>query len=132
MFVNTALSIVIDPALYPGRLVVCTRTEGRPECGVFSGNHDGFRDPEEMGKRQPTIHEDSWSDYGLEVFEIIRENEATENQVLRYHYAVIQWENGVYAKYPVGRELVLVNSYKDPWSISFAGVVLVLPDYGQL
>ena len=131
MFINTAMGVVIDPTLYPGRLVICVDTNEDPNLGVFSGRHAGFRDTE-MNKRQPVVVDPTWTGSGLECFEIIRNVTIPKDSVWQFHYAVIGLVRTSYTEYPVGQVLVLTGHSGELWDVAFAGVRIILHDYGQL
>jgi hypothetical protein len=132
VFINTTLGTFFDPVQYPGRLLVCLNTDDRPECGVFSGTDCNF-DAGDKKQRMQTIEHPEFSGEGLEVFEIVRHPRAPLNQIRQYHYGAISWKYGGYLSYPTGQELVLTehnSSEEHFWTVHFAGVQVLLPDYG--
>ena len=64
MLIQFSGRLTVDPAQYPHRLVVELDTgggfgrDGHPECGIVSGQHDGFEEPEEMNQRVPMVSVD--------------------------------------------------------------------------
>lgn len=142
MLLNLAMGTIIDPATYPTTLAVRISTDNRPEFGVRSGKHDGFRDEGEMGQPMPRLivppdrEGYGLSDLGYYDFIIDRpERCCPEHQVRRYHYVVIAHGSGVYYEYPEVYVLTL-QELSDGWSCSLgrpyqsaSGFQLILPDY---
>ena len=136
MLIQLAGRFVIDPVQYPRRLVVeldCGDSftgEGHPECGVFSGRFDGFRDLEEMNQRMPELPIEE--ECGTHRFEIRAPNRSCEHQCLRYHYVAIGWGGRVYVAYPRATEITL-GDVEGAWSVSIEcgahGVTVLMSDY---
>jgi len=128
---------IIDPGQYPRRLVVELdigggfRDEGHPECGVFSGRHDGFEDPEDMNQRIPGFLFDEEVPW-VQRYEILAPNRCPPNQRRGYHYVAIGWHDRVYMAYPIPTEVTLENS-AGSWSVAIGrvdgGVTVLMPDY---
>jgi hypothetical protein len=136
MLIQLAGRLTIDPNHSPHRLIVELETgvgfgsDNYPECGVFSGTHDGFENPEEMSQRLsgvPIDEETPW----IQRFEIRAPNRSRPHQRRGYHYVAIRWNGGVYMAYPVATEIILEDS-EGSWSVIFnqpLGVTLLLHDY---
>lgn len=136
MLIQLAGRFIIDPGQYPRRLVVELEVGGgfgiedHPECGVFSGKHDGFEDPGEMNQRIPgsPVDEDTpW----VRRYEIRAPNRSQPSRRNGYHYVAIGWNGRVYIEYPIPTEIVLEDS-AGFWSVSIGrgnGVTVLMPDY---
>ena len=136
MLIQLERRFIIDPTQYPNRIVVELEigggfeTGGHPECGVFSGMHDGFEDPEEMNQRLagfPVNEDTPW----IQRFEIRAPNRSQPSRCRRYHYVAVGQHCGVYIEYPTPTEIVLEDS-AGSWSVSIGrdkGVTLLMPDY---
>lgn len=143
MLIDLGLRFIVNPALYVGTLAVRLNTDNRPECGVFSGVHDGFEEDEQ---NQPMPHftlldGDSvmgatmnFDDLGMYDFIIDRPvSRAQEHQVRRYNYVVRGWNNGVYYEHQDIWVLVL-QEMTSGWDVGIHrpgmnGFTLILPDY---
>lgn len=115
---------VLNPYFAPWRLLISVETDGRPECGVFSGRHAGFRDAELMDKRQPLVEEDfdeSLQGEGFETFEIRGLQRPPENQIWQYHFVIISWKTAVYVEYPEAKELTVTLESEGGW-FSYRGL----------
>lgn len=120
---------LLDQSQFPGRLVIeldCGLPP-RPECGIFSGQHDGFEHEEEMNQRIPGVP--TSADFACFVwFEIVAPNRPRPNQLQRYHYVAITWNDRVYVSYPVATEFLLEN-HESEWYLYIEGFTIALPDY---
>jgi hypothetical protein len=135
MLIQLSGRFIIDPVQFPHRLVVELDVgdftgESHPECGIFSGRHDGFEEPEEMNQRMPEIPTEEGS--GIRWFEIrAPRNRAPLHQRRGYHYVAIGWHDHVYVAYPLPTEIVLEDS-EGSWSVAVGwgnGVTVLMPDY---
>ena len=135
MLIQLSGRFIIDPVQFPHRLVVELDVgdftgESHPECGVFSGRHDGFEEPEEMNRwidGSPIDGDTPW----IQRYEIQAPNRSQPSRCMRYHYVAVGWHGGVYAAYPVPTEIVLEDS-AGSWSVSIGrgnGVTVILDDY---
>jgi hypothetical protein len=136
MLIQLVRGLSIDPSQFPHRLMVELETgagfreDPHPECGVFSGMHDGFEEPEEMNHRllgSPIDEETPW----IQRFEIIAPNRSVPHQRRGYHYVAIGWNGGVYMAYPVPTEIQLEDS-EGSWSVIIGhpiGVTITMQDY---
>lgn len=136
MLIQLSGRFIIDPGQYPHRVVVELETrdgstrDNHPECGVFSGQYDGFEETKEMNQRVAVLssHEDTpW----IQRFELCAPNRSQPSRCSRYHYAAIGWHGGVYIAYPVATEILLEDS-AGSWSVSIGrgtGVTVLMPDY---
>ena len=139
MLIQLSGPFIIDPGHSPRRLLIELETgagfsgSDHPECGVFSGQHDGFENPEEMNQRIPGVPIDEEVPW-IQRFEIqAPHNRAPMHQRRGYHYVAISWNGGVYAAYPVPTEIMLEDS-EGSWSVCIGrrgsdGVRVVMPDY---
>ena len=136
MLIQLANRFVIAPTQYPRRLVVELEVgegfgvDSHPECGVFSGRHDGFNHPEEMNQRIPENPVDDVAPWTRR-YEILAPNRSQPSRCWRYHYVAIGHHCGVYIEYPTPTEIVLEDS-AGSWSVSIGqgkGVTVLMPDY---
>ncbi len=133
MFLNTTLRPYLDPFRFPGRLLIAVETEGRQECGVFSGRNGGFQDRELMEKRQPTVEDAEWNGNGVEVFEIAGLPLPGKDRVLQYNFYITSWKNAVYCSYPDSKEVVVHSHDNESWYFSYRDFSISLgPEYGAL
>ena len=134
MLIDLITRPTIDPTIHPGTLVVRLQTDNRPECGVFAGRHADLT-REEEGKPVPRILVGAYQDLGIFDFVVDRPEKriAHENQILRYHYLVIGWDQSVFVEHQEIWHLTL-QELSDGWSLSInqpnsGGFNLILPDY---
>jgi hypothetical protein len=147
MLLDLSLRFVINPSLYEGTLAIRLETDNRPECGVFAGEHAAFP-AEENHRAMPRFHQVlepnqeaegqsspiDLAELGFYDFVVDRpESRAQLNQVLRYHYVVVGWTNGVYIQHQSVWTLTLCEFFSG-WHVSISrpgwmGLDLVLPDY---
>jgi hypothetical protein len=135
--------LVIDPHQYQTTLAVLIDSDqGRKECGVFAGRHNGFHSSEE-GKRQKRLtptedvgkgqNDVTLESVGIHLYAIDRpEVRVGENQQLRYNYLAVTWKNSIYTSYPVTHELTLCESWGDEkveWDVYVDGITIILDDY---
>lgn len=130
MLIRISGGFIVDSTQFQRRLVVeldCGYRPGdHPECGVFSGRHDGFELPEEMDHRMPDITPEP--DDSLRMFDIVAPNRPPPlHQHRRYPYVAIAWNLGGYLEYPVSTEIYL--SIHEMWDVALKGVRIILPDY---
>lgn len=118
----------LNPYFAPWRLLISVETDNRPECGVFSGRHAGFRDVALMNKRQPLVEDDldeSLQGEGFETFEIKDLPRPSGNQVWQYHFVIISWKTAVYVEYPEAKELIVTLEEAGGW-FSYRGLCVDL------
>lgn len=136
MLIQLSSRLIIDPDQYPHRLVVELDTgggfghDGHPECGVVSGMHDGFEEPEDMNQRVPVVSVDEEVPW-IQRFEIRAPNRSQPHRCCRYHYVATGWHNGIYAEYPIPTEVILEDS-AGSWGVTIGRgdeVTVLMPDY---
>lgn len=142
MLLDLTQPCVINPSEYVGTLAIRLQTDNRPECGVFSGQHEGF-EPAEENQRMPhfTLMDGApmgaslnFDDLGMYDFILDRPvARAEEHQMLRYSYVVRGWDSAVYVQYQ-DIWLVTLQELSDGWSVALGrpgqnGFRIILPDY---
>jgi hypothetical protein len=130
-------TVTIDPGEYPTTLVIALDAPtDRQDCGVFAGKYEF---PEsEREKMVPEIIKEEDYQIGLRYFLLDQpEHSMNDRQILRWWYAAIGWDNGVYIAHPYAYEIILEELYSDDgaptWSVmvseKFPSFRLILPDY---